>query len=108
MILVRLLSNEFFLFVFLASTAIGHDVWIGLQAYCSIVHIRIVDHLCQLVDYWFIQNGVMTIDTSLHKAFSPIDLFKLMKDSISLEQRRTSLQRTIEVMQKALAAAQED
>jgi len=90
------------------SSAIGHDVWIGLQAYCSIVHVRIVDHLSQLIDYWFIQNGVMTIDTSLHKAFSPIDLFKLMKDSTSLEQKRTSLQRTIDVMQRALAAAQED
>ena len=86
----------------------AHDVMIGLRAYCAIVHARIVDHLSQLCDYWFVRNGVMMIDNHLQTAFTPIELLKMMKELPSLEQRRTNLRRTIEVMEKALATAEEE
>ena len=86
----------------------ANDALIGLRAYCSIVQARIVDHLSQLCEYWFIRNGVLVLDDKLNTAFTPTDLLKMMKESPVLEQKRTSLRRTIEIMEKALAAAEEE
>ncbi len=82
------------------------DALIGLQAYCSIVHARIVDHLSQLCEYWFIRNGVLILDGKLNTAFSPAELLKYMKEPPILEQKRANLRRSIETMEKALAAAE--
>ncbi len=82
------------------------DVLIGLQAYCSIVHARIVDHLSQLCEYWFIRNGVLILDGKLNTTFSPAELLKYMKEPLFLEQKRNNLRRSIEAMEKALVAAE--
>jgi hypothetical protein len=82
------------------------DALIGLQAYCSIVQARIVDHLSQLCEYWFIRNGVLILDGKLNTAFSPAELLKYMKEPPLLEQRRANLRRSIETMEKALVAAE--
>ena len=84
------------------------EVLIGLQAYCSIVQARIVDHLSQLCEYWFIRNGVLILDAKLHAAFTAVELLKWMKESPLLEQKRVNLRRSIETMEKALAAAESD
>ncbi len=84
----------------------SRDALIGLQAYCSIVHARIVDHLSQLCEYWFIRNGVLILDGKLNTAFSPAELLKYMKEPPLLEQKRANLRRSIETMEKALAAAE--
>ena len=84
------------------------DVLLGLRAYCSIVQARIADQLSQLCEYWFIRNGVLLLDDKLHTAFSPIEVLKVMKELPVLEQKRSSLRRTIEAMEKALAAAEAD
>lgn len=83
-----------------------HDVLMGLRAYCSIVHARIVDHLSQLCDYWFIRNGVLILDGTLNTAFSPAELLKYMKEPPLLEQKRSNLRRSIEAMQRALETAE--
>ena len=78
----------------------------GLQAYCSIVHARIVDHLSQLCEYWFIRNGVLILDGKLNAAFSPAELLKYMKEPPTIEQRRANLRRSIMAMEEALAEAE--
>jgi hypothetical protein len=87
---------------------VAQDALIGLQAYCSIVHARIVDHLSQLCDYWFIRNGVLILDGKLNTAFTPAELLKWMKESPLLEQKRANLRRSIETMERALAAAESE
>lgn len=84
------------------------DVLLGLRAYCSVVQTRIADHLSQLCEYWFIRNGVLLLDDKLNTAFSPIEVLKVMKELPVLEQKRSSLRRTVEAMEKALAAAEAD
>ncbi|CAF1044035.1 unnamed protein product [Adineta steineri] len=84
----------------------ANDTLIGLQAYCSIVHARIVDHLSQLCEYWFIRNGVLVLDGELNTTLSPADLLKCMKELPILEQKRASLRRSIEAMERALVEAQ--
>ncbi|CAM4948963.1 unnamed protein product [Rotaria socialis] len=85
-----------------------HDVLIGLQAYCSIVQVRIVDHLSQLCEYWFIRNGVLLLDGKLNTEFTPAELLKWMKEPPLLEQRRANLRRSIDTMERALVAAESD
>lgn len=84
------------------------EVMIGLRAYCSIVHARIVDQLFQLCEYWFIRNGVLILDGKLSTAFTPAELLKSMKEPPFLEQKRANLKRTIDAMERALAAAESD
>jgi hypothetical protein len=84
------------------------DALIGLRAYCSIVHARIVDHLSQLCEYWFIRNGVLILDGKLNTAFTPVELLKWMKESPLLEQKRANLRRSIETMERALVAAESE
>ncbi len=84
------------------------DALIGLRAYCSIVQARIVDHLSQLCEYWFIRNGVLILDGKLNTAFSPAELLKWMKESPLLEQKRANLRRSIETMERALIAAESE
>ena len=84
------------------------EVLIGLQAYCSIVQARIVDHLSQLCEYWFIRNGVLILDAKLNTAFTAVELLKCMKEPPSLEQKRIHLRRSIETMERALAAAENE
>lgn len=86
----------------------AQDTLIGLRAYSSIVQARIVDQLSQLCDYWFIRNGVLILDTKLSTAFTPTELLKVMKELPVLEQKRSSLRRTIDAMQRALAAAEDE
>lgn len=90
------------------ANTLASDVLIGLQAYCSIVHGRIVDQLHQLCDYWFVRNGVLKLDEKLYKAFTPITLLRIMMEPASVAQTRTSLRRTIKAMEDALAAAEMD
>ena len=91
-----------------ASTTAPQAALIGLRAYCSIVHARMVDHLSQLCEYWFIRNGVLVLDEKLSKACSPGELLKWMKEAPVLEQRRAHLRRSIEAMENALAVAESD
>ncbi|UJR07356.1 hypothetical protein I4U23_011642 [Adineta vaga] len=84
----------------------AHDALLGLRAYCSIVHARINDHLSQLCEYWFIRNGVLILDNKLNTALTPSELLKVMKELPILEQRRNDLRRTIDAMERALAAAE--
>lgn len=86
----------------------AQDTLIGLRVYCSIVQARIVDQLSQLCDYWFIRNGVLIVDTKLSTAFTPTELLKVMKALPVLEQKRSSLRRTIDAMQRALAAGEDE
>ena len=86
----------------------SQDALIGLRAYCSIVHARIVDHLSQLCEYWFICNGVLILDGKLNAAFTPAELLKWMKESPLLEQKRVNLRRSIEAMERALVAAESE
>ena len=86
----------------------AQDTLIGLRAYCSIVQARIVDQLSQLCDYSFIRNGVLIVDTKLSTAFTPTELLKVMKELPVLEQKRPSLRRTIDAMQRVLAAAEDE
>jgi hypothetical protein len=53
-----------------------------------------------------VRNGVMIIDNKLNTAFTPTELLKIMKDLPVVEQRRINLQRSIDVMEKALIAAE--
>jgi hypothetical protein len=82
------------------------DALLGLRAYCSIVHTRIVDHLSQLCEYWFIRKGVLILDAQLNTAFSPAQILKLMKEPPALEKRRTALRQSIAAMEAALAEAE--
>lgn len=84
------------------------DVLIGLQAYCSLVHARVVDYLFQICDYWFMRNGVLILDGKLNTAFTTAELLKWMKESPSLEQKRANLNRSIEAMERALVEAKKD
>ena len=86
----------------------SHDALLGLRAYCSIVQARIVDQLSQLCEYWFIRNGVLTLDGKLSTTFTPAELFKWLKESPLLEQKRANLRRSLEAMERALAEAESD
>jgi len=87
---------------------VAQDALIGLRAYCSMVHARIVDYLSQLCEYWFIRNGVLILDGKLNTAFTPAELLKWMKEPPLLEQKRANLRRSIETMERALAAAESE
>ena len=85
-----------------------NETLVGLRSYCSIVHARIVDHLSQLCQYWFVRNGLLTLDKKLNTAFTPAELLKIMKDLPIVEQKRKALKRSIESMELALATAEAD
>lgn len=82
------------------------DLILGLQCYCKVVLARVIDNIFQLCDYWYIHNGMLSLDKQIEELLARPQLFQWMKEPNNVEHKRKTLVKKIEIYQRALEVAQ--
>lgn len=82
------------------------DVQIAVKAYCHVVEKRVIDQAAQLCYFWFIEECVLKLDSKLSSTFTPTTLFEWMREPVEQQQKRESLKKSIQAMEKALSTGQ--
>ncbi|CAF1068764.1 unnamed protein product [Adineta steineri] len=82
------------------------DVQIAIKAYCRVVEKRVVDQGAQLCHFWFVDQCALKLDSKLSSTFTSAVLFQLMCEPFEQQQKRESLKRSIQSMEKALSTGQ--
>jgi len=82
------------------------DVQIAILSYCRVVEKRVVDQVSQFCYYWFVTRCALVLDSKLSSTFTSAMLFEWMREPFDQQQRRETLKKSIEVMEKALIMGQ--
>lgn len=82
------------------------DVQIAVKAYCRVVEKRVVDQVSQFCHYWFIDQCALQLDSKLTSTFTSAMLFEWMREPFELQQKRESLKKSIQSMEKAWSLGQ--
>jgi 6-pyruvoyl-tetrahydropterin synthase len=87
-------------------TQAAFDVQVAVSSYCHVVEKRVTDQVSQFCYYWFITRCSLELDSTLRSAFTSAMLFEWMREPLEQQQKRETLKKSIEAMEKALAMGQ--